>query len=589
MPGWDPITLTVKRFFAVRSASQPRHYKDDCILYTSDVTGQGQLWKLCPQAHPDMLFPWDARVGAYRIGPDGTIAFTSDVGGDERWSIYTYDGGRIGLVAGEDGSVNLLGAWSPEGVLAYTSTARNGVDFDLYTYTPGRGPRLAARLEGMNIVHAWLGPERVLLVKRNTNLDSDIVVVDLRSGRAENITAHEGEALNTYPRPLGDGRILYLSNQDREHLALVAWEGGETRILAEHPWDVELAEPYGDSIYYVVNEDGESALHVYTPTGGGRLLWRAPGTITSIDPGPRGVLAGVSSPILGVEVVMVGSGLAERVTRSPKAGIREEVLSYPSRFEYESFDGLRIRGLLYQPRRPARTPPPLVVWLHGGPESQERVRWNSFIQLFTYHGIAVAAPNYRGSWGYGKSFVHLDDVEKRMGAVHDVYHAVRHLVEAGLADPERVCVMGGSYGGYLTLMAMTQYPDLWRCGVEIVGIVNLVTFIRNTSPYRRKYRITEYGDPDRHGEVMIRLSPITYIDRIRAPLMVVHGARDPRVPVSEAEQLVEALRGRGIPVRYIRLEDEGHGIAKVENRVRVYAEAARFVLEHLLDRDGPPS
>lgn len=142
--------------------------------------------------------------------------------------------------------------------------------------------------------------------------------------------------------------------------------------------------------------------------------------------------------------------------------------------------------------------------------------------------------------------------------------------------------MGGSYGGYLTLMSLAIYPDIWRCGVEIVGIVNLVTFIKNTSPYRRKYRMAEYGDPDKHGDVMLRLSPISYIDRIRAPLMVIHGAKDPRVPVSEAEQLVDALRSRGIEVKYVRLEDEGHGISNVNNRVRVYSEALEFIASHIV-------
>ncbi len=197
-------------------------------------------------------------------------------------------------------------------------------------------------------------------------------------------------------------------------------------------------------------------------------------------------------------------------------------------------------------------------------------------------GVAVFAPNFRGSTGYGKTFVHLDDVEKRGDAVKDVYYAVKHAVEEGLADPERLCVMGGSYGGYLTLMSMALYPDVWKCGVEIVGIVNLVTFIRNTSPYRRRYRIPEYGDPKEHYDIMIQLSPIAHAHKIRAPLMVVHGARDPRVPVTEAEQIVEALKSRGVPVKYIRLEDEGHGIVKVENRVRVYTEALKFIEKHLL-------
>jgi len=582
VPSLDPVDLKVRRFFAVRSAYRPKWGRDDCILYISDTTGTPQLWRACPGRPHDLVLPWDERVGDYRVGPAG-IVFASDVGGDEYWSLYLYDGERVELVAGEDGSVNLLGAWDPVGArLAYTSTARNGVDFDLYLYSPGAGRRLAARLEGMNSVAGWLGGERVIVVRRNTNLDTDILLVDPETGKAEVVTGHEGEALNASPRPYRGG-IVYASNHGREHMALTLWEPGRgTRVLAEHPWDVELVEVYDGTVYYTVNEGGESVLYAWTPELGPREAWKAPGTLGSIDPGPGGVLASLSSPIMGVEVVLAVRRVAERVTRSPKAGVPEEALVYPEKLEYESFDGLRVPMLYYPPRDPAASPPPLVVWLHGGPESQERVRWNSFIQLFATLGIAVAAPNFRGSWGYGKSYVHLDDVEKRMDAVHDVYHAVKSLAEKGLADPGRACVMGGSYGGYLTLMALTQYPEEWRCGVSIVGIVNLVTFIRNTSPYRRRYRTTEYGDPDKHHDIMLQLSPITHIHRLQAPLMIVHGARDPRVPVSEAEQLVEALKERGVPVRYIRLEDEGHGLTKIENRIRVYTEAARFALQHLL-------
>ncbi|MCE4602408.1 MAG: S9 family peptidase [Desulfurococcales archaeon] len=572
------VELLTRRFFSVRSSTQAEYGHDGCIYLLSDLGGFMQLWRLC-KGSIDLVFPWERRIGDYRLGPQGLIAFTSDFDGDERWAIYVYDGSNITRIAGGDGSVNMLGAWGPEG-LAYTSNARNGVDFDLYIWEPDRGSRLVAKLEGINYVAEWVD-EGLVVVRRNSSLDSDIWLFNPATGEGVNLTRHRGEALNVSPAYLGGGRLAFATSIDRELLGLAVYDlgAGRWKLVADHGWDVELVEA-GDRVYYTVNEDGESVVYTWAPGEGSRLYWRAPGTVSWLDWG-EGLLASVSSPVAGNEVFMVKSMLGERITWSPKAGIREDALAYPDRFEYESFDGLRVRGLLYMPRKPVSTPPPAVVWLHGGPESQERVRFNQFHQLFQSLGVAVVAPNFRGSLGYGKSFVHLDDVDKREGAVHDVYHAVESLAGRGLIDRSRLCVMGGSYGGYLTLMSMALYPDLWRCGVEIVGIVNLVTFIRNTSPYRRRYRIDEYGDPDRHGEVMLRLSPISHIHKIKAPLMVVHGARDPRVPVSEAEQLVEALRGRGVEVEYIRLEDEGHGIAKIRNRVRVYTRAALFVLRHL--------
>ncbi len=516
------------------------------------------------------------------LGPGGRIAFSSDRGGDERWSIYDFDGHSVYRVAGEDGSINLLGPWSRDGVLAYTSTSRNGVDFDLYIYKPGRGSRLVARLEGINQAWEWLDDERLLVVASNTNLDSDILLVDTTRGEVRNLTKHTGEAINASPTMIKRDMFAFATSIDSEftRLAIYDLNGGGWRVVADHGWDVEDLDYMDGTLYYTVNVDGESVIHIWRPGEDSRVYWRPPGTVLHLDASDGIVVASISSPAMGNEVFIVRNMYGERVTYSPKAGVVEEDLAYPSRFSYKSIDGLEVHGLLYTPRT-GEPPMPAIVWLHGGPESQERIRFNLFHQLFTSLGLAVVAPNFRGSLGYGKTFVHLDDLDKRINAVHDVYYAVEHLASKGILDWDRVCVMGGSYGGYLTLMSLALYPEAWRCGVDIVGIVNLVTFIRNTSPYRRRYRIMEYGDPDKHGELMLKLSPITYIDKIKAPLMVVHGANDPRVPVSEAEQLVNALNQRGVKVEYLRLEDEGHGISKIENRIKVYTRVASFILKHL--------
>ncbi len=584
------IGLMVRRYLAIRSAHMGAPGPGGCIYYLSDVSGVMGLWNACRRAGRtihDIAVPWERRIGGYRLSPSGEIVFASDFDGDERWALY-YVGEELRRVAGEDGSMNLLGAWDRAGRrFAFTGNARNGVDFDLYVYDVGEGSvSLVAELEGINRVSAWLDDEHVLIVKSNSNLDTDILAVSVK-GEARNLTRHEGEALNIEPVPVSPTRFLYATNTGREFLSLAIYDTstGKWKVVFEPGWDVEMVRGGGRRVFIAVNEDGESLVYSVDPDSlNVQLFYRPGGTVTWIEPlpGGEGAVVSVSSPVHGNEVFIARLDGAERLTWMPKAGLGEESFVYPEKFSYESFDGLRIHGLLYRPRRPVTDPPPAVVWLHGGPESQERVRFNQLIQALVGLGIAVAAPNYRGSWGYGKTFVHLDDVEKRMGAVHDVYRMVRYLAAEGVIDPTRVCVMGGSYGGYLTLMSLAIYPEAWRCGVEIVGIFNLVTFIKNTSPYRRRYRMAEYGDPDKHYDVMMELSPITHADKIRAPLMVIHGARDPRVPVSEAEQLVETLRSKGVPVEYIRLEDEGHGIARVENRLRVYTRMLEFVYKHLV-------
>ncbi len=582
------VRFLVERFLSIRSAWQGSQGPDGCIYYLSNITGIPLLWRACPGAGGslahDIVIPWQRRIGDYRISPSGGIAFTSDFDGDEKWALYHYTGSSVRLVSGEDGSMNILGAWSSSGSrLAFTSNKRNNVDFDYYIYDAEAGEaRLVARGEGISTVEAWLDDKTLIAVKRNTNLDTDILLVNAETGEIVNLTSHADEELNASPRPL-QGKILYLSNRGSEYTGiwLLDPEKGRAEPLYTPSHDVEHLEAVDGAVYAVINRDGSSrieklALHAGKLTP--QTMYEAKWTVMSIDPVSGGLIVSASSPTDGTEVYRLQTPRLEKVTESPKLGLKE-LFTEPWDFHYESFDGLRIHGLVYEPRASQR-PHPAVIWLHGGPESQTRPQFNILQQALQALGIAVVAPNFRGSTGYGKTFTHLDDVEKRMDAVGDVAEAVKHLLEEGVIM-EKPCVMGGSYGGYLTLMSLGVYPDLWSCGVSIVGIVNLVTFIRNTSPYRRYYRIVEYGDPDKHGDIMLQLSPISHVHKIKAPLMVIHGAKDPRVPVSEAEQLVEALKDRGVTVEYIRLEDEGHGIVKIENRLKVYTRALQFILKHL--------
>jgi dipeptidyl aminopeptidase/acylaminoacyl peptidase len=217
--------------------------------------------------------------------------------------------------------------------------------------------------------------------------------------------------------------------------------------------------------------------------------------------------------------------------------------------------------------------------VHGGPESQSRPALNAVIQYLAARGIAVAVPNVRGSTGYGKTFTSLDDVERRPDSVRDLAALARHL---GADRGVPVGVMGGSYGGYMTLAAITTDPDLWRAAVDIVGIANMVTFLERTGSYRRRLREAEYGSLEHDHDLLVAISPIHHVDRIVAPLLVIHGANDPRVPVDEAEQIVAALRARGREVTYLRYEDEGHGLVRLANRIDAYPQVARFLERHLL-------
>ena len=232
----------------------------------------------------------------------------------------------------------------------------------------------------------------------------------------------------------------------------------------------------------------------------------------------------------------------------------------------------------------ATGPGPLVLSFHGGPEGQERPGFNSTYQALLARGMAVFAPNVRGSSGFGKTFVNLDNGALRENAIKDIKASVDSVVNAGVADPRRIGIMGGSYGGYMVMAGLTEYPELFAAGANLFGIVNFETFFKHTQPWMAAISTIEYGNPETEAEMLRRLSPIHRIDRIKAPTIVLHGANDTNVPVVEAEQVVENLKKRNVPVEYVLFPDEGHGWRKLPNRIRSAVAIVRFFETYLTAR-----
>ncbi len=288
-----------------------------------------------------------------------------------------------------------------------------------------------------------------------------------------------------------------------------------------------------------------------------------------------------------VFVVDVETGESERWTSAPTAGIPRETFDESDLVHVESFDELAVPGFLSLPSEDEMSEPasndgaPVIVDIHGGPESQRRPSFSSVKQYFLDRGYAYFEPNVRGSAGYGAGYAALDDIEKRMDSVSDIDACVEWLQDHPEIDPDRIIAKGGSYGGFMVLAALTEYPDRWAAGIDIVGIANFVTFLENTGDWRRELREAEYGSLAEDREFLEEISPTNNIEHIEAPLFVLHGENDPRVPVGEAEQIAEKAEQQGVPVRKLIFEDEGHGFSKLENRIEAYSEIVDFLDEHV--------
>lgn len=589
--------IDVERYMEIRSAYGPSFSHDDRgVYFLSTLTGLPQVW------YQEEGVPWPKQVTFFSqrvLGVSGNpaaegLAVSMDRDGDERAQIHllSADGVWVEDFSADPSHIDQFGGWSRDGArFVFATNRRDGVHFDVYVADrETREKRLVHQSDFTNYA-AGFSPDgtKVLISRHHESLHNDLFLADIETGEMRLLTPHEGRAVFHSPSFARDGRVLYLSSNldsEFERLARIDLETGEWDFITEDQWDVDALSVShdGKSLAYVRNEDGTSALYVLDLPPQGQLSARRvrelpSGTVSGIAWQRNGQAFAVAlgSPRFGVDIwrVDAGSGAVRRLTYASISAVPQETFVEPELVRYPSFDGLAIPAYLYRPRQPG--PWPVVVDVHGGPEGQSVNGFSPMRQYFVNRGYAVLAPNVRGSSGYGRTYVHLDDVRKRMDSVADLAMAAEWLVKEGIARSGAVAVMGGSYGGFMVLAAVTHYPGLWAAGVDIVGIANLRTFIENTSPYRRHLRESEYGTIAEDGAFFDEISPIHHVDRIVAPMMIVHGARDPRVPVGEAEQITAALQARNHPVKYLRFEDEGHGIVKLQNRIRTYREIADFL------------
>jgi len=568
------------------------------------------------------FFPDRVDSAYYDPTKGDSFIFTKGAGGNEFNQNYRYDFATGNVTLLTDGKSRNSGPdWSNRsGQIAYTSTRRNGADTDIYVQAPSdpKTDRLLAEVKGGGwSISDWSPDDKQLLVTEYVSInESYLWLFDAQTGERKEITPRpaEGAEKVAYGHALfaPDGKGVFVTT-DREseyqRLAYIDLASGNHVFLQPHAkWDVDNWDlsPDGKWLAYTLNENGTSTLHVMQLDTSRATVTARPVKDPTFEPPLRApVISGLrwhrdpKQALLAFNVNSArspsdvytwsaagGRGTSARWTASETGGIPASQFAEPELVSWKSFDDREITGYLYQPDAAKFPGPrPLIINIHGGPEGQFRPgfagRNNYFINEL---GCAILFPNVRGSTGYGKTFLQLDNGLKREDSYKDIAALLDWVPSRSNLDPARVMVTGGSYGGFMTLAVATNYADRIKCALDVVGISHLATFLKNTESYRRDLRRVEYGDErdPQMLEFMERTAPLNNAHKITKPMFVVQGANDPRVPKSEAIQIVDTLKQQGTPVWFLMANDEGHGFAKKKNADFQFYATIQFIREHLL-------
>ncbi|WP_249871571.1 S9 family peptidase [Oceanobacillus saliphilus] len=587
------VGLSIDPYLHVRTVKSFEYGRNgNNISFISDYTGVPQVWEVRPEdGWPYQVSFAQEGVTFFSYVPgtsDRIIGMDND--GDERVQLYLLKTtGELVALTNSPEHVHMYGGSSPDGKwIAWSSNRRNPAFFDIYLQNLNtlKIHLVFAQNDIFSVVR-WFPDGKALLVRKtHSPLYHDLGTLSLLTGEMEWITEHEVQAgyKNIHFNKDGD-HIYLLSNKHREFfgIAFIHIETKDFTWLECGAWDFEnlTMNKEKNKLAFTINEGGISKGRILDLNRSKIDSWESPmGVIANLRFSPDNkkltyVLNGSAHPS-DIWEVDLETLQAKRLTYVSRTPILHQRLFEPTIISYPSFDELSIPAFYYKPTL-KNVKFPVLVYMHGGPESQSRPVYNPLLQYLLNIGYVVIAPNIRGSTGYGKTYTHLDDVRKRMDAVKDLVYLVKWLESDSNVDVDKIAIMGGSYGGFIVLAALTHYPKLWAAGVDIVGISSLRTFLATTSPWRRKLREAEYGTIEKDGEFFDKIDPLHYADNIKAPLMVLHGANDPRVPIEESEQIVNKLIQRNHPVIYLRFEDEGHSIIKLKNKLIAYTKIAEFL------------
>jgi dipeptidyl aminopeptidase/acylaminoacyl peptidase len=609
----EPRSLTIEKLYMTRQIGRPTWSPDGKqIAFVSNMSGRNNLWLVSADGgFPTQLTVSDQRQSSPTWSPDGKwIAYQSDYDGDEQWDVFLVSPktGKVVNLTQTREIAEMDPTWSPDGrYLAYLVKPKTSAAYEIDVYDMVmreiKHITINTPQDKSNTNPIWSKDGKFIAYTQEQakGTDSNIFIANVESGESTLLTPHEGEQLHFADDLSPDGRRLLLTSNAAngyDNAGLLDIATKKITWLTSDQWEIRAGEfsPDGKRITFTANVDGNEDIYLHDlATGKSTALPIAKGVNSPVgghsafSPDGQRLLYYHNGPTAPGDlwVYHLGPGKSQQITESLVGGVRSEDMVEPYLVHYPSRDGSwTISAFLYVPFNMARNGQnAAIVYIHGGPASQSVNSFNRFVQYAVNQGYMVLAPNYRGSTGYGKQFQQANLFDMGGGDLADVLAGVDFIKQTGHLDPKKIAVVGGSYGGYLTMMAVTKAPDLWAAGVPIVPFVNWFTEIQNEDPVLQQSDLATMGDPVKNKALYEQRSPINYIDQIKAPLLLLAGGHDPRCPKSETEQVVEAIRKRGGTVDYKIYDHEGHGFARVENQIDAYTRVGDFLLAHVVPAD----
>jgi dipeptidyl aminopeptidase/acylaminoacyl peptidase len=598
-------TFSIEKLYTTRAVGGTTWSPDGKqIAFVSNISGRNNIW-LVPAGGgwPTQLTISEQRQVSPAWSPDGNwIAYASDYDGNEQWDVFLVspNGGDVVNLTTTKDTAEEEPTWAPDGKsIAYTSKPRTGSshEIELMEIATRRVRHLTKgtpkELGNYGPIFSRDGKSLVYTQAHATWKDSNVFLLDLANGVSTNLTPHEDEHLYVAADLSPDGKTVLLTSNAQngyDNVGLLDVASKKIDWLTADKWEISAGgfSPDGRSVTWQVNVDGNTAIYAYDMASKHADALQLAAGVNSLGGNP-GAFSKDGSKLLyyhnganapnDVWVYDAASKQSQQITHSLVAGIRSTDMVEPYLVHYPSRDGKwTISAFAYVPHNIARTGKfPAIVYIHGGPSSQSVNSFNRFLQYIVNQGYLVIAPNYRGSTGFGKEFNDGNRGDAGGGELNDVLDAAEWIEKSGFVDPKKLIAMGGSYGGYLTMMAVTKAPQMWAAGVAIVPFVNWFTEIANEDPVLREYDLATMGDPEKNKALYTDRSPIFFVDQIKAPLLLLAGGNDPRCPKSEAQQVADAVKKRGGIAQLKIYDNEGHGFARVENQIDAYQRVSDFL------------